>query len=41
MKRSTSCAMYYQPNPNKVFETDAYHLLFSFYPFSNEEELKS
>ena len=29
---------YYQPNPNKAFETYAYHL---FYPFRNEEELKS
>ena len=32
---------YYQPNPNKAFETYARHLLFSFYPFRNEEELKS
>ena len=32
---------YYQPNPNKAFETCAHHLLFSFYPFRNEEELKS
>ena len=32
---------YYQLNPNKVFETYAYHLIFSFYPFRNEEELKS
>ena len=31
---------YYQPNPNKVFESYAYCLLFSFYPFRNEEELK-
>ena len=29
---------YYQPNPNKAF---FYHLLFSFYPLHNEEELKS
>ena len=32
---------YYQPNSNKAFETYADHLLFSFYPFCNEEELKS
>ena len=32
---------YYKPNPNKAFETYAYHLLFLFYPFRNEEELKS
>ena len=24
---------YYQPNPNKAFETYAYHFLFSFYHF--------
>ena len=32
---------YYQPNPNKAFETYAYLLSVSFYPFRNEEELKS
>ena len=32
---------YYQPNPNKASETYAYHCLFSFYPFRNEEKLKS
>ena len=32
---------YFQPNPNKAFETYAYLLHFSFYPFRNEEELKS
>ena len=32
---------YYQPNPNKAFETYAHHLSLSFYPFRNEEELKS
>ena len=32
---------YYQPNPNKAFETYAHYLLFSFYPFRNEKELKS
>ena len=32
---------YYQPNPNKAFETYAHLLFLSFYPFRNEEELKS
>ena len=32
---------YHEPNPNNAFETYAYHLLFSFYLFRNEEELKS
>ena len=32
---------YYQLNPNKAFETYAHHLFFLFYPFQNEEELKS
>ena len=32
---------YYQRNTNKAFETYAYDLLFSFYPFRNEEKLKS
>ena len=32
---------YYQPNPNKAFETYAHLLPLSFYPFRNEEELKS
>ena len=32
---------YYQPNPNKAFETYAHLLSVSFYPFRNEEELKS
>ena len=36
-----SVLQYYQPNPNKSFETCAYHLLFSFYPFRNKEGLKS
>ena len=32
---------YHQPNPHKDIEGYAHHLLFSFYPFRNEECLKS
>ena len=40
-RKAKAVLRYYQPNPSKAFETYAYHLLFSFYPFRNEEELKS
>jgi len=32
---------YHQPNPRKDIEGYAHHMLFSFYPFRNEEHLKS
>ena len=32
---------YHQPSPTKHTEQYAHHLLFSFYPFRNEEQLKS
>ena len=31
---------YYQPSPHKNVEQYAHHLLFAFYPFHHEEELK-
>ena len=31
---------YHQPSPHKNFEQYAHHLLFAFYPFRQEEELK-
>ena len=34
-------AQYHQPNPNKDIEKYAHHLLFSFSPFRDEQELKS
>ena len=32
---------YHQPNPMKYIEQYAHHLLFSFYPFQDKEQLKS
>ena len=31
---------FHTPNKDKNFEIYAHHVLFSFYPFRNEEELK-
>ena len=32
---------YHQPSPTKHIEKYAHHLLFSFYPFRDKEQLKS
>ena len=40
LRKVKAVLRYYQPNSNKAFETYAHHLLFSFYPFCNKEELK-
>ena len=40
-RKAKAVLRYFQPSPSKAFETYAYHLYFSFYPFRNEEELKS
>ena len=39
-RKFKSVLRYHQPSPHKNVEQYAHHLLFAFYPFRQEEELK-